>query len=347
MVFWIAVVLYWCGYTVLMMGQGAAYLGWTSGMVLIGVLFAAGGIGAAAWLRWRVLRHHWLGMPAAALGLRMVAFVVLGAVLIQIAGALVLRPALWAGWVQLPGNRDADYRWSSIVQYWLNTVVILGLWSAGWLAVQWQRRHRQAELDRQQESTLRQHLELDVLRGRLNPHFVFNALNNLRALILEDPQRARELVTRLSATLRRALEHLPQGPVTLAAEWAVVQDYLAVEAVHFEDRLQVDAALEASALTAWVPAMVLQLLVENAIKHGIAVTPGGGRLQIRAQRVADGLLIEVRNPGALRNTQREHGIGLRFLRAQLQRWTPGAAFSLTREDDGVLARVSIPQEAAA
>lgn len=343
MAFWAWCVLYWCSYAVLMISQGAAFIGWISGLVLIGVVFALGGSLASAWLRQRALRHCWLSLPASALGLRLLAFLVVGALAIQVCIALVLKPAMWAGWVRMPGN-IADYRWASIWQYWFNTAVILGLWSAGWLAVQWQRRHRQAELDRQRESTLRQQLELDVLRGRLNPHFVFNALNNLRALILEDAHRARELVTRLSATLRRALEHMPQGPVTLAAEWAMVQDYLAVEAVHFEERLVVDAVLDEDALTACVPAMVLQLLVENAIKHGIAVTPGGGRLGIRAARAGRMLQLEVSNPGTLRDASRAQGIGLRFLRAQLQRCAPDASFTLESTATGVLARVCIQQE---
>jgi hypothetical protein len=120
-------------------------------------------------------------------------------------------------------------------------------------------------------------LERDALRARLNPHFMFNALNNLRALILEDPERARDMVTRLSRTLRQALAHNRSEQVTLAEELAVVDDYLAIEAVHFEQRLQVRQQIDADATQAQLPAMALQLLVENAIKHGIASRPAAAR----------------------------------------------------------------------
>jgi hypothetical protein len=146
----------------------------------------------------------------------------------------------------------------------------------------------------------RRGLELDLLRARLNPHFVFNALNNVRALINEDPGRARELVTRLSNTLRHALQHSQRERVSLAEEWAVMQDYLAVEAVHFEQRLRIEAELDPALAGVELPPMFLQLLVENAIKHGIARTPGGGLLRVQARRgEGGGLQLVVENPGHL------------------------------------------------
>jgi LytS/YehU family sensor histidine kinase len=219
------------------------------------------------------------------------------------------------------------------------------MWTAvrtGWQAL---RRFRAGELARQQAQRVQRALELDVLRGRLNPHFVFNALNNLRALILEDPTRARELVTRLSSTLRHALEHSPRQRVTLASELEVVADYLAVEAVHFEERLQVIQDIEPAATDALLPAMLLQLLVENAIKHGIAVTPGGGQLRINARIVGDELQLQVSNPGQLATTRSSAGtgIGLEYLRAQLAQHSPRARFELTAESGRVNAVLMIPQ----
>lgn len=170
---------------------------------------------------------------------------------------------------------------------------------------------------------------------------MFNALNNLRALILEDPHRARELVGQLSNTLRHALEHNRREAVPLAEELAVIEDYLAVEAVHFEDRLRVALDVEPSAKEALVPPMALQLLVENAIKHGIAVTPGGGELRIHAQSMPGALRLVVENPGNIERSSGGHGVGLAYLRHVLVR--VDGRFALEQHGHIVRATLEIPQ----
>jgi len=191
-------------------------------------------------------------------------------------------------------------------------------------------------------------LEHQALRARLNPHFVFNALNNLRALINEDPARARDMVTHLSSTLRHALVHTDGGWVTLAEEWRVVQDYLAVEAIHYEDRLRVHTDIEPAALSARLPPMALQLLVENAIKHGIAVHPGGGELTIRVRLDGGWLRVAVDNPAAHDASSEGHGIGLAYLRAQLgidaaPSSSSRGTFLLERQGERMLAHLEIQQ----
>src|SRR5690606_40615557 len=123
----------------------------------------------------------------------------------------------------------ADYRPGATFAYFVSTALALVLWSAGWAGARALRRARQAELARLKAEAERQGMELQLLRARLNPHFVFNALNNLRALIHEDPARARDLVTRLSNTLRQAVGHNPRGAVSLAEELAVVEGYRSEE----------------------------------------------------------------------------------------------------------------------
>jgi LytS/YehU family sensor histidine kinase len=184
-------------------------------------------------------------------------------------------------------------------------------------------------------------MEFDALRARLNPHFIFNALNNLRALINEDTERARDLVTRLSNTLRHALDHGSAGSVPLRRELEVVDDYLEIEKVHYEDRLQVQRDIAPEAAGAELPPMLLQLLVENAIKHGIARTPGGGSLSVQARMEGKLLRLAVENPGRLEGGTRGHGVGLSYLRSRLAQ---GAGeFTLTQQGDRVRATLDIPQ----
>jgi LytS/YehU family sensor histidine kinase len=145
-------------------------------------------------------------------------------------------------------------------------------------------------------------------------------LNNLRALVNEDPARAREMLSRLSNTLRHTLQHSAKERVPLADELAVVRDYVALEQLHHEERLRVDWQIDPASAGASVPPMLLQLLVENAIKHGIARTPGGGSVDVRVTRAAEWLRIAVGNPGEWKpGSSDSTGLGLVHLRERLAR----------------------------
>ncbi len=305
-----------------------------SGMLAIS-LFAWSGL-----LRHRALTTDWWqGSTLGLLG-RLVLAVVAGATAAQLLLAVVLLSALGSGWVSMPNGRIA-YTPASTAVYWINTAMVLALWTGLWAGLHSMRRARQSELARLRAEARHSALERDALRARLNPHFVFNALNNLRALILEDPERAREMVTRLSRTLRHALEHGGAGLVRLDEELAVVRDYLAIEAVHLEARLQVEEEVVQDAGDALLPAMALQVLVENAIKHGIAVSAAGGVLRIRAWREGSLLRVAVDNPLGQGQCSDGHGVGLAYLRSQLQ--VHAGRFALTPRDGRMHAVLEMPQ----
>ncbi|WP_411832880.1 sensor histidine kinase [Pseudoxanthomonas mexicana] len=341
--FWAINTAVWAVYVAFNLFLGATFFGWYSGMVAISVMLGALLCLSSGLLRWRALRHGWLQRDGLALALRLCGGVLAGATATQLLLALLLVPMIGLGWVELPGGR-ADYRPSAAFGYWVNTAIVLGLWAAGWAGWRSLRRARQSELARLKAESERHALERDALRARLNPHFVFNALNNLRALINEDPARAREMVTRLSSTLRHALEHNAQEWVPLADELQVVEDYLAIEQIHYEQRLRVRREWDDAVRTALIPPMALQLLVENAIKHGIAVTPGGGELTLRIALEARTLRVEVGNPGRIgRGESAGHGVGLAYLRERLARSERPGRFELRQQGTQVLACLEIPQ----
>jgi len=345
--FWWANTGLWSGYLGLSLGMGIAYRGNWSGGTLIYVTVAVGLFVGSASIRSWALRHAWLQRDLLGLTWRMALAVVIVAAAIQLFTAAVLLPALAWDWVALPGQR-AYYRPIDTFNYWLSTAIVLSVWCALWTGRRALQRARHSEMARLRAEAQRATLEHQALRARLNPHFVFNALNNLRALINEDPVRARDMVTHLSSTLRHALVHTDGGWVSLAEEWRVVQDYLAVEAIHYEDRLRVRTAIDPAALSARLPPMALQLLVENAIKHGIAVHPGGGELHIRAHLDGQGLRVEVDNPVPQAASSEGHGIGLAYLRAQLGIAAAGASsrdgsFLLERQGERMLARLAVRQ----
>ncbi|HWL86070.1 MAG TPA: histidine kinase, partial [Polyangiaceae bacterium] len=191
----------------------------------------------------------------------------------------------------------------------------------------------------------------------LNPHFLFNSMNGIRSLIADDPDRARTAVTELSRTLRYALRAHDEEFVPLAREFAIVDDYLALETLRLGDRLTVQRDVAEDAGQALIPAMLLQTVVENAIKHGIARLPNGGTLGVSA-RIADGaLFVRVDNPRpvgarASSNTADEEanasGIGLSNARERL-RLLLGADANIELDlskPDCATARLRIPQEAA-
>lgn len=338
--FWILNAIVWAVYAGLSAGMGTVFGGGlSSGMLLISVALAFFLWLGSGVLRMRADRLGWFELGGAALALRMLGSIAAIGAVTQAGIAALLVPALRLHWVNLPNA--TPYGWGPLFAYWVNTCVVLGFWTAAWVGRRALRRARESEINALRAESARGALELDALRARLNPHFVFNALNNVRALILEDPQRARELVTRLSATLRHALEHSQRDWTTLREELAVVDDYLAVESVHYEERLRVRIDVDPAALDARLPPMALQLLVENAIKHGIARTAGGGLLSLQAACINDALIIDVSNPGRLGASTTGTGVGLAFLRQRLQ--DSRGHFSIDDSDGGVHARLEIPQ----
>ncbi|MCA8277813.1 histidine kinase [Burkholderia sp. AU30280] len=340
--FWSLNALAWVAYGLFGLWAGSRF---TDGEVVSGAVLISLSLAISLWLcsgalRSMALRQGWWNGSLGSLVLKLTAGVVVGTSVAQAVTAALLLPALALRWVQLRGGH-ADYQLSSVLVYWMNTALVLLLWTGLWAGLHGLRHARHSELARLRAEAERSALERDALRARLNPHFMFNALNNLRALILEDPERARDMATRLSRTLRHALAHNRSEQVTLAEELAVVDDYLAIEAIHFEQRLRVRRDIAVGAGQAQLPAMALQLLVENAIKHGIATRPGGGEVRIRAT-LDDGLLrLQVDNPiGTGSPETHGHGVGLAYLRAQLG--TRGR-FALQSVEERMQAIVEIPQ----
>jgi two-component system, LytTR family, sensor kinase len=151
--------------------------------------------------------------------------------------------------------------------------------------------------------------ESKVLRAQLNPHFMFNALNSIRALILEDPDKAQKGITQLSNILRSSLLADRRKTVSLSEELRTVDDYLALEKIRYEERLEVRKNIYPDALKIQVPPMMLQTLVENAIKHGVSKPVKGGFVGIEAQVKNNFLDLRISNTGILENTEQTEASG--------------------------------------
>ncbi len=188
--------------------------------------------------------------------------------------------------------------------------------------------------------------ELRALELQINPHFLFNALNSIRGLVIENPPLAQDLITRLAGILRYNLHRDASHTVPLASELESAADYLALEQARYEDRLRIHYAVAPETGAVPVPPMLLQTLVENAIKHGIGRLPEGGDLRIAAGRENGSLLVSVENPGQLGEPPGTAcGLGLQNLRDRLRiLYGPRAKLDLAACNGTVTAAVRIPIE---
>jgi LytS/YehU family sensor histidine kinase len=169
---------------------------------------------------------------------------------------------------------------------------------------------RKQEMDTIKLEALVKALELKTIKANINPHFIFNALNGIRALIDEDPARARRAVTELSNILRSSLSTEKGETVSLEDELKIVKDYLALENMRFEDRLKIEYEIDDDTLDQQVPPMMLQTLVENAIKHGISKNIRGGLVRIISDFSGNFHELAVQNTGYLNGGLSHQGFGL-------------------------------------
>lgn len=225
--------------------------------------------------------------------------------------------------------------------------LVMALWLVIYFGVHTFWNYRQAEVDKWKLEAQAETARLKALKLQLNPHFFFNSLNSVRALIAEDPDRAQRMVTRLARLLRTTLQVDDVKTVPLDDELSTVRTYLELEKVRFEERLQYDISATEEARSRPVPFLLVQTLVENGIKHGISVRQEGGTIAVRADVIDGALYLRVSNPGTV--TSEEGGVGLTNARERL-RLLFGDEASLTVENedsDTVVARVVLPEREAA
>ena len=273
------------------------------------------------------------------------ALAVAGVIVVRAVAVVALNP--WIGWyAALPPFVDVLV--TSVLNNLLLSWMIVGVAHALIYAEREARRRQQAQ---ELETQLAQ-ARLHALAGQLNPHFLFNALNSIAEVVHRDAQAADDMLTSLGALLRASLESDRAQQVTLAEELAFLEHYVGIERVRLGSRLRFDCQVAVDAFGVRVPHLLLQPLVENAIRHAVAPRAAPGHVSVRAFRVEDRLLLEVQDDGDGRGDATiaaGSGIGLRSTRARLLGlYGADHAFSLQRlPEGGMLARVEVPVQAAA
>jgi sensor histidine kinase YesM len=227
-----------------------------------------------------------------------------------------------------------------------NSFITLLVWNLIYFMYHYVEKNRTEQLDKLRMEALIKELELKTIKSHINPHFIFNSLNSIRALVDENPGRARTAITELSNILRSSMQAEKLETVPLEKELAIVKDYLALEQMRFEERLRINFDIDEDTLDQPIPPIILQTLVENEIKHGISKQVNGGEIKITSDFVGDHHEIIIRNTGRLNGHRNEDGFGLQSTQDRLNlMYGNKASFQITDIDhNAVEAKLIMPIE---
>jgi two-component system LytT family sensor kinase len=288
--------------------------------------------------RYIVKRYNWILLPMTQLAIRV------------ITGVFVMTDFMVA--LNLP--LDAKYTGQLLsenpilaIEYFINLSKPTMVWVLVYIFYHYSEEKGQREIEQLKLRNSIKESEAKVLKAQMNPHFMFNVLNSIRALVYEDPTKAQQVITQLSNILRSSLIADRRTTISLKEELRTVEDYLALEKVRYEGRLQSKWVIDENTLGIQVPPMMLQTLVENAIKHGVQKAISWGFIEINTKIINDKLQIKIRNTGQLRSTDSDSESGGFGLKNTAQRldilYGSDSSFKIYQEDHlTVCAEIGIP-----
>ncbi|WP_299588870.1 histidine kinase [uncultured Microbulbifer sp.] len=202
----------------------------------------------------------------------------------------------------LVGHTVPSSFWGGVLDNWLFLIILMITWTLVYFTIVNQDRLHKAKEDATQLKLQLNEVKMSALMGQLNPHFLFNGLNNIRALILEDKQKSRAMLTNLSDLLRYTLMAHKQNAVSLRDELEIVCQYIELLKIQYEDRLIFRLDIDQNLMAEKIPPLLIQLLAENAVRHGIEKTKKGGVLTLKASKDNNHMHITVTNPGNLKKS---------------------------------------------
>ncbi len=225
------------------------------------------------------------------------------------------------------------------------TLIIL-TWNLIYFSIHYFNNWNQAEIEKWKLVAEMKDAQLGSLKSQIKPHFVFNTINNIRSLILEDKEKAREMLLNFSDLFRYALKNTDQSKVELKEELEIVHQYLELLSIQYEDKLQYQIKVDESLNAFPLPPMMLQLLVENAVKHGISQFKEGGSILIDIDQEEGVLQIKVQNTGNLSTSSNlgdQLGVGLENIRKRLELIYNGmASMQMSEIENNIVATIKIP-----
>ena len=220
------------------------------------------------------------------------------------------------------------------------------IWSLLYFLFHFVTNYKKEEIKNLQWQATKNEVELNKLKSQLNPHFIFNSMNSIRALVNEDPALAKEAITQLSNVLRNSLLMGRQKLISLDDEMKLVNDYLGLEKTRFEERLTIIRNIEEQTEKLLLPPLMLQTLVENGIKHGTSKLPEGGTIEINSSIEKDSLKIVIYNSGTYdENIKPETGFGIINTKQRLNLlYGEKGVFKIVNDNNRVKTILLIPKE---
>lgn len=282
--------------------------------------------------RYFINRWRWFGLGMARLLPRvLLSVVVLGILIYFIRIPVAIPLGLF--------NSDAAFDIPRIIALSVINATIFFLWSSLYFIYNYFERYNKSL---KLEATVKE-IELNNLKAQLNPHFIFNAMNSIRALVDEDPLKSKMAITQLSNILRNSLATEKKGLTKFEDELKIVKDYLSLESIRFEERLKTEYDIAPGSSDFWVPPFMIQTLVENGIKHGISHLTEGGTIAVKTIIIDDELKIQISNSGHYVNG-RKGGLGLSNTIQRLKLLYGDAAYlKISNEKNNfVLTEIKIP-----
>lgn len=304
------------------------------------------GIGSTHLLRLYIRRKQLVRYTFGMVFIRLWTGIALTAILISLGKgiAAVIEEGGWQPFYQSISS-SKDFSPSSLLV--IIGFVVVFIWQLvvwAWVIIYFSIKQRSLKRAEQEAENRLHKAELDNLKARLNPHFLFNSLTSIRYLIVEDPQRAQLAVGELADVLRNAMLTEHGQTVALEQEMEVARQYLALEKIRFEERLEVHFDIQPNTLQQQVPPMMVQTLVENAIKHGISTLPEGGSISISTITESPYYHIRIENTGTLADAALHNGFGISgTIKRLLLLYQDKASFSIGNTPrQTVLASIKLP-----
>lgn len=227
-------------------------------------------------------------------------------------------------------------------------ILIMLLWNACYFGYHLIRQSHLSEIEKWKLKAEVQKAQFGILKAQINPHFMFNALNNIKALILEDKHLARKMISEFSEILRYSLIHTDSREVALVDELDIVRQYLNLLKIQYEDKLLYTIDHQETVSNEKIPPLILQLLVENAVKHGISHSATGGSITIETSREDKSTVLRVKNTGSLapkHQLENSLGVGLKNIRERLRLlYGDLASLTINEENQFVHVTVQIPHK---
>jgi len=220
------------------------------------------------------------------------------------------------------------------------------IWSLLYFLFHFVTNYKKEEIKNLKWQAAKNEIELNKLKSQLNPHFIFNSMNSIRALVNEDPKLAKEAITQLSNVLRNSLLMGRQKLISLGDEMKLVNDYLGLEKTRFEEKLTINRNINSDTEMFLLPPLMIQTLVENGIKHGTSKLPEGGTIEINSSIENNNLKVTIYNSGVYdENSQSDTGFGLVNTIQRLNLiYGKEAIFEIINEDKRVKTTLLIPKE---